>query len=122
MSENNQTRLSSISKAGSYEAMGEFWDTHDTADYWDQGYDVEFEIRIPRRHPVNIEAEIFERVNEQARHRGISLETLVNLWIADRLRALVNEPNNYSQQEQTRPVVDVRERQLAEGKTLYSTE
>lgn len=44
MSENSQTRLSSISKADSYEAMGEFWDTHSLADYWEQGYDVEFEI------------------------------------------------------------------------------
>ena len=27
---------SSISKAQSYTDIGEFWDTHDLADYWDQ--------------------------------------------------------------------------------------
>ncbi|MFO7631153.1 MAG: hypothetical protein R6W76_01370 [Caldilinea sp.] len=57
MSENSETRLSSISKADSYEAIGEFWDTHSSADYWDQGHDVEFEVRIPRR--VSIEADLF---------------------------------------------------------------
>lgn len=37
---------SSISQASSYRAIGEFWDTHDLTDYWDQTYPVEFEIDI----------------------------------------------------------------------------
>lgn len=37
---------SSISQATSYEEMGAFWDTHDTADYWDQMETVEFDIDI----------------------------------------------------------------------------
>jgi len=37
---------SSISKAQSYEDIGEFWDTHDLADYWDRTHPVEFEIDI----------------------------------------------------------------------------
>lgn len=28
----------------SYEEMGEFWDTHDLADYWEQTEPAEFEI------------------------------------------------------------------------------
>jgi len=40
-----KNRLSSISKAGSYEEMGEFWDTHDFTDFDDPNVpDVEFEI------------------------------------------------------------------------------
>lgn len=35
---------SSISQAQSYEAIGEFWDTHDLGDYWPETYPVEFEI------------------------------------------------------------------------------
>jgi hypothetical protein len=37
---------SSISKAQSYKEIGEFWDTHDLADYWEQTHPVEFEIDI----------------------------------------------------------------------------
>jgi hypothetical protein len=38
---------SSISKAQSYIDIGEFWDTHDLADYWDQTEPAEFERRCP---------------------------------------------------------------------------
>lgn len=92
MSANGETRLSSISKADSYEAIGEFWDTHSSADYWDQGYEVEFEVRIPRRRRINIEADLFALIAEEARRRGISPETLVNLWMAERLRAVKVAP------------------------------
>ncbi|MBM3120394.1 MAG: hypothetical protein FJ006_12785, partial [Chloroflexi bacterium] len=37
---------SSISKARSYKEIGEFWDTHDLADYWEQTHPVEFELDI----------------------------------------------------------------------------
>ncbi|GIK71136.1 MAG: hypothetical protein BroJett021_01240 [Chloroflexota bacterium] len=83
MSEDIETRLSSISKADSCEAIGEFWDTHSLADYWNQTYEVEFEVRIPRC--VRIEANLFARIADEARRRGVSAETLVNLWIAERL-------------------------------------
>jgi len=39
-------RKSSISKASSYKEMGEFWDTHDTTDYEDQTYEVEFDVDL----------------------------------------------------------------------------
>jgi hypothetical protein len=35
---------SSISKARSYKEIGEFWDTHDLSDYWDETTPVEFEV------------------------------------------------------------------------------
>ncbi len=37
---------SSISQAQSYKEIGEFWDSHDLADYWDQTEPVEFEVEI----------------------------------------------------------------------------
>ncbi|MCX7046705.1 MAG: hypothetical protein NTX50_14625 [Candidatus Sumerlaeota bacterium] len=43
-------RLSSISKADSYEKIGEFWDTHDFTDYDDpKRPDVKFIISKPER-------------------------------------------------------------------------
>jgi tRNA (cmo5U34)-methyltransferase len=37
---------SSISDAQSYEEIGEFWDTHDVSDYWEQTRPVEFEVDL----------------------------------------------------------------------------
>ena len=37
---------SSISQARSYREIGEFWDTHDLTDYWEQTEPVEFEVDI----------------------------------------------------------------------------
>jgi hypothetical protein len=37
---------SPISKGRSYKEIGEFWDTHDLSDYWDQTTPVEFEVDI----------------------------------------------------------------------------
>ena len=37
---------STISEAGTYREIGEFWDTHDLADYWDQSEAVDFEVDI----------------------------------------------------------------------------
>ena len=41
----------------SYEEMGEFWDTHSLADYWDQTEPAEFEIseQVRRRYVVRID-------------------------------------------------------------------
>ncbi|PYT09401.1 MAG: hypothetical protein DMF60_02675 [Acidobacteria bacterium] len=36
----------SLSKAGSYHEIAEFWDTHDLAEYWDKTKPVEFEVDI----------------------------------------------------------------------------
>lgn len=64
----------------------EFWDSHDFADYWDDTQEVEFEVRIPRHRRVILAAHIGERVAEEARHEGVSIETLVNIWLAERLQ------------------------------------
>ena len=37
---------SSISQAQSHREMGEFWDTHDLAAYWDQMQPVDFEVDV----------------------------------------------------------------------------
>ena len=49
MTDENEPRLTSISKARTLEEIAEFWDTHSLADYWDQTYEVEFEIRAPKK-------------------------------------------------------------------------
>ena len=86
MSENNDTQVTSISKAQTPEEIGDFWDTHSLADYWDETHEVEFEVRAKRQRRVSLDPSIYKGIEAKARARGISLETLVNLWLAERLQ------------------------------------
>jgi len=72
----------SISKA----TVAEFWDTHSLADYWDQTTAVQFEVKAPHRYRVTIDPEVYTQVAESARQRGILPETLVNLWLVEKLQ------------------------------------
>jgi len=85
VNESEDTRLTSISKARTPDEIADFWDTHSMADYWDQTHEVEFEVRIKRRHRMTLAPELTTRSEVQARIRGILPETLVNLWLAERL-------------------------------------
>ena len=87
MDENNDTRLTSISKASTLEEIAEFWDTHSLADYWDQTREVDFEVRAKRRRRVTLDPEVYAQLEAQAQARGLLPETLVNLWLAERLAA-----------------------------------
>lgn len=77
---------SSISKASSYQEIGEFWDTHDLSDYWDQTKPVEFEVDIQSEaiyYPV--EPKLSAKISSIAKQRGVSPETLLNLWLQEKL-------------------------------------
>lgn len=74
-------KVSSISKADTLEKMGEFWDTHDFTDFDTDAPDVEVKVTCA----VPIEVDLFSSVEEQARKRGVSVETLVNLWLLEKL-------------------------------------
>jgi predicted HicB family RNase H-like nuclease len=78
---------SSISKASSYKEIGEFWDTHDISDYWDQLEPVEFEIDIQGEEIVyDIDEKISKIIQINAKRRGISVDTLLNLWLQEELQ------------------------------------
>ena len=71
---------------GSYEAAAEFWDTHDLTDYEDSEREVpNVQINLVRRH-FRVDAEIAQRLHAVARERGVSSETLANLWLAEKLQ------------------------------------
>lgn len=74
----DESKLSSISQADTLEKMGEFWNTHDFTDFDSDAPDVEFEITCA----VPIEVDLLSSLEKQARLRGVSLETLVNLLVA----------------------------------------
>jgi hypothetical protein len=74
-------KKSSISQAASLEEMGEFWNAHDFTEYDTNAPDVNFEIACA----VPIELELFTSLEKQARLRGIKVETLINLWLQQKL-------------------------------------
>lgn len=75
------SRLSSVSRAESYEKMGEFWDSHDFSDFDQDGPDADFEFVCA----IAIESELFASLEQAACHRGVRLETLANLWLHEKL-------------------------------------
>ena len=77
-----ENKLSRISQADTLEKMGEFWDTHDFTDFDNPAApDVEFKVACA----VPIELELFTTVEKQARQRGVKVETLVNLWLQQKI-------------------------------------
>ena len=61
--------------------MGAFWDTHDFTDYDTDAPDVTFVIS----RTISIEADLLTALEQQAHLRGVSVETLVNLWLQQKL-------------------------------------
>ena len=87
MSENKKKDTTSISHAQTLEEIGEFWDTHSLDDYWDETHEVEFEVRAKQRKRITVEPHIYKQLEAEARLRGVVPETLVNLWLAEKLQA-----------------------------------
>lgn len=77
---------SSISQARSYREMGDFWDTHDVTEYWEQTEEADFEVSIESQvFLCSLEPRLAMQVSQLAHQKGVSMETLVNLWIQEKL-------------------------------------
>lgn len=77
---------SSLSKSRSYAELGEFWDTHDLTEYWEQTEPAEFEVDI--RSEVTyyaLDSTLSAEVRALAERRGVAPETLLNLWVQEKL-------------------------------------
>lgn len=84
----HENQSSSLSKSRSIEEMADFWDTHDAADYDDQTQQVTIEFDLEtRRNYIAIDPELKDRLRKLAQARGISLESLANLWLQERALA-----------------------------------
>ena len=81
---------STISKASTYQEIGDFWDTHDLSDYWDQTKPIEFEVDIQSEaiyYPV--EPRLSAQISSIAKQRGVSPETLLNLWVQEKVQEAI---------------------------------
>ena len=77
----DENKVSSISHASNIEEIGDFWDTHDFTEYDSTVDDVIFEISCA----VPIELELFTSLEKLAQRQDIRVETLVNLWLQEKL-------------------------------------
>lgn len=85
MNAGNMETRSSISKAASIEDVADFWDNHSVADHWDQTREADFEVRAKRRRRVTLDPDVYTRIEALAHEKGIQPETLVNLWLEERV-------------------------------------
>ena len=77
---------SSISEAKSYREIGEFWDAHDLGGIWDKTEEVEFEVDLQSdAFYYAVETSISANLQSIATRRGISPETLVNIWLQEKI-------------------------------------
>lgn len=75
------------------EAAGEFWDSHDLADFWDQTRQVDdVHIRIERsEYWLALKPSLAKRLRQLATERGIDSEALVNQWLKEKLASAEQE-------------------------------
>ena len=85
MDENSYSQDSLPEEFKSLEDAANFWNTHSLSDYWDETHEVEVEVKAVRRQWVPLASHVASRTSERARREGVSVETLVNLWVAERL-------------------------------------
>lgn len=77
---------SSISQAESYKEIGEFWDKRGLDDFWDKTREVSFEIDIESEATYfAVDKTLSERLQAIAQKRGVTADTLLNLWVQEKL-------------------------------------
>jgi hypothetical protein len=88
MKKNKRTDQSSTSQADSLDDIATFWDTHSLSDYWDTTREANFVVRAERIRRIALDPDLYCQVESNARSKGLSPETLVNMWVAERLHFL----------------------------------
>lgn len=69
----------------SIEEAADFWDTHSLADYWEQTREVkDVKIDLVRRH-FRVDVQLARKIKRIAQQRGVSPETLINLWLQEKV-------------------------------------
>ncbi|MDQ1354935.1 MAG: hypothetical protein QG657_5244 [Acidobacteriota bacterium] len=79
-----KNKIESIPANMTVQEASEFWDTHSVADY--PSNIVQFEYKPDERVTfIAIANDFMKQLEKKAKKSGISIETLVNLWIQEKL-------------------------------------
>jgi hypothetical protein len=83
---------SSISQAGSYKEIGEYWDAHDLSESWGKTRKVTFDVRVESEITYcAVERGLSEKVRSIAKRQGVSADTLINLWIQEKIQEMSSQ-------------------------------
>jgi hypothetical protein len=75
-----------LPKFKSITELVDFFDSHDTGDYWDRLPSAEFDIDIKTtKHLIAIDREIIPKLNKVAKSKKIPAAELVNTWLREKL-------------------------------------
>ena len=91
---------SSLSGSKSYSQLGEFWDSHDSSEYWDEVPDVEFDGDVESRaiyYPVEISLAMEMRAT--AKRMGLSPKVLLAKWVREKLDEVTCESSDVATSE-----------------------
>ena|SRR6185295_18851270 len=70
----------------SLEEAGEFWDTHDSTDYEEYMIPVHFDVDLNHSvQEVRVVHELLDEVTKIARRQGLKTETLINVWLQEKV-------------------------------------
>lgn len=59
--------------------LAEFWETHDSTDYFDELEEIEMKVNIQKSHYlIEVEMNTAEKLQESARKKGIPVSLLTN--------------------------------------------
>jgi len=69
------------------EQIAQFWETHSSADYWEELEPVEVEIVRPEKEVValRLDKPLLEKVKAIAAAKGLGYTTLLRVWIKEKL-------------------------------------
>ncbi len=69
-------------------AASDFWDKQDITDYWDDTKEVKFRASLKKEPKyIALEESIAKKALAVAKEKHVSIETLVNLWLKEKLSA-----------------------------------
>lgn len=86
------------------EAEADFWAEHDLTQYRDYFREVNDVIVDLRNQPLRLESELAEKIGGVARRRGVSVETLVHLWLQQKLSEALKRDRRRSKRVSQKPV------------------
>lgn len=70
----------------SFEEFWAFWDTHNTTDYEDLMEDVDVQINLrSSKIYCAVAKDLIAQLRAQARQQGVSIETLINFWLQEKI-------------------------------------
>ena len=81
-----QNTKTSLSEASSIEELGDFWDTHDLGDFESETSPIPMQVELVESETLfHVERNLSEKLQIVSKERGVSAETLLNLWLQERV-------------------------------------